>query len=83
MGNHSPSRYRREGRNAFIRGDDPRARNPYKGSSHWQDWLDGWIEAERAGDIAIQNEAAAEVADQEKVEEFARLYNRAKAQGLI
>jgi ribosome modulation factor len=84
MGNHSPSRYRRDGRNAFYRGGDARHHVPYPvGSSHRSDWLEGWLEAERDDQDKMKLEAAAEVEDQEKVEEFARLYNRAKEQGLI
>jgi hypothetical protein len=46
MSNHSPSRYRREGRKAFYQWGDALAACPYK---QWgrNDWLEGWGEGER------------------------------------
>lgn len=79
-----PSRRRREGREAFSRGGDPDVRNPYRpGTSYASDWLDGWREAKRDDDIVIKHEQQAALDDIDKVEEFARLYNLAKEQGLI
>lgn len=45
----SPSRYRREGRNAFYLGGDAEQACPYLPDTflHRNDWLDGWKEAER------------------------------------
>ena len=84
MSSRSPSRLRREGREAFFRGGDPADFNPYTlrtpNSDHW---LDGWSEAKKADDLAIAREEQAEIDDIDKVQEFARLYNLAKEQGLI
>lgn len=46
MSNHTPSRRRREGRNAFTPGENALLLNPYKAASKRQDWQDGWNEAE-------------------------------------
>jgi hypothetical protein len=85
MGKNSPSRYRSEGRNAFYRGGRPIDHLPYRSSTDGRarDWLEGWMLEKRDDDIKIKEEAAAAIEDQEKVEEFARLYNLAKEQGLI
>lgn len=47
MGNHSPSRYRREGRNAFYPGGDPTSYCPYDYTrfSGRDSWLEGWAQA--------------------------------------
>jgi hypothetical protein len=87
----SPSHYRREGRNAFCRGVNPADLNPYKatGFGAWrgEDWLEGWAEARIDDDRALKEERArqeqADLEDFDKVQEFARLYNLAKEQGLI
>ena len=78
---------RREGRNAFYRGGNPNDHQPYgngksglTGDIHAADWLAGWKQAEEADEIAIMHE---DLADFDKVQEFARLYNLAKEQGLI
>lgn len=48
MGNHSPSRYRREGRNAFYPGGDPESNCQYKSNPYnRKNWLEGWAEAKR------------------------------------
>lgn len=48
--NFTPSRLRRQGRNAWFRGGDPADHNPYKSGWGWEmrarDWLDGWKQAE-------------------------------------
>lgn len=51
MGNHSPSRYRREGRNAYSHGTSPDNVCPYKiDRQSWQrdNWFEGWEEATKA-----------------------------------
>ncbi len=82
----SPSDHRRAGYNAFYRGGDAHALCPFKGtwSIHKKaDWLEGWAKAAKADrDREIEQEAADE-AERDKVVEFARLYNLAKADGLI
>lgn len=54
MGNHSPSRYRRAGREAYYRGGDPEENCPYVVGLQWsaqfnrKPWLEGWNEAAKA-----------------------------------
>lgn len=54
MGNHSSSRFRREGRYAYYRGGIAEDHNPYTGINSWADeyhsksWLEGWAEAAKA-----------------------------------
>ena len=55
MGNHSPGRYRKQGREAFEPHCDPDDFNPYikKVPNFWDaghaaDWREGWNEAEKA-----------------------------------
>jgi ribosome modulation factor len=80
----SPSRLRREGRNAFYRGGTPADHNPYSdGSFHRQHWFNGWEEAAKEDEVAIAAQEQADLDDYDKVQEFARLYNLAKEQGLI
>jgi hypothetical protein len=80
----SPSRIRRRGREAFFRGGDPELINPYAPDSYdRRAWTEGWEQSKRDDDILIANEAQAELDDFDKVQEFARLYNLAKEQGLI
>jgi ribosome modulation factor len=80
----SPSRYRREGRNAFYRGGNPISVCPYPAGHHGANsWLDGWLEAEKEDERRIKDEERADLEDFDKVQEFARLYNLAKEQGLI
>lgn len=50
MGNHSPSQYRREGRNAFYPGADPEVSCPYSDMPFGMRracWLEGWYEAKK------------------------------------
>ena len=52
MGNNSPSRYRREGKNAFEPYCDHLDFCPYNGKSFWSEsnkshWLDGWYIAKK------------------------------------
>jgi len=47
----TPSKRRRQGREAFIPGENPMDWQPYRRGSwgydyHLRDWLDGWKEAE-------------------------------------
>jgi hypothetical protein len=85
----SPSRYRREGREAFFRGGDPTERNPYANKGgltadmHSRDWLDGWQQATEADEMAKAREEREALDEDEKIEEFARLYNLLKQKGLI
>lgn len=57
MGNHTPSRYRREGRHAFDPQTDPQDVCPYRAGatfnsgSHRIWWFDGWEEARKAYDL--------------------------------
>lgn len=66
----SPSRLRREGRDAYYRGGNPAAHNPYKatGFGAWkgEDWLAGWDEGERHDQIAQQREIEAETEERPK-----------------
>jgi ribosome modulation factor len=65
----SPSRYRREGRNAYYRGGDAEERCPYKIGASWiaqfhrADWLEGWEQAKKA-DIDPPAKTANEVIDE-------------------
>jgi hypothetical protein len=88
----SPSRLRREGRNAFYRGGNPADRNPYVGTGPFAqikatEWLEGWAEARIDDERALKEELArqeqADLEEFDKLQEFARLYNLAKEQGLI
>ncbi|MCK1543337.1 hypothetical protein IVB12_15585 [Bradyrhizobium sp. 179] len=83
----SPSRIRRDGRNAFYRGGNPADHNPYTAGGFQSlkatDWLAGWEQAKREDDDRIAAEIRADQEDFDKVVEFARLYNLAKEQGLI
>lgn len=84
----SPSHYRREGRNAYYRGGDPEEVCPHKfpnimSQSRRSSWLEGWAQAKADDDIAAKREDAEAIEEDEKVEEFARLYNLAKERGLI
>jgi hypothetical protein len=85
----SSSHYRREGRNAFYRGGNPTEINPYAkrpglvAESHARDWAAGWLQAAEDDEMAKRREEQAALDDFDKVQEFARLYNLAKEQGLI
>jgi hypothetical protein len=85
----SPSRYRRQGRNAFYRGGDPKTLDPYVGKHgltgdlHSRDWLDGWREAEKHDELTKIQKAREAEDEEQKIEEFARLYLLAKERGLI
>lgn len=89
MGSNSPSHYRREGRNAFHRHGNPAEYNPYAdklgytAEMHSSDWLEGWREAAQHDELAKAQEARDAVTEEEKIEEFARLYLAAKERGLI
>ena len=54
MGNYSPGRFRKQGREAFEPHCNPNDFNPYLNDSNWynqfnrQHWLEGWKEAEAA-----------------------------------
>lgn len=52
MGNNNPGRYRKEGRNAFISGEDANDSCPYVDTiwSHRDDWIEGWMEAQKGYD---------------------------------
>lgn len=82
-------RHRREGREAFRRQGNPDDHNPYadKGGLSYDimsaDWLAGWREAEAHDEMARKREEREMAEDDEKVEEFARLYNLAKSRGLL
>lgn len=47
MGNDSPSKRRRKGYEAYHRGGDPFAMNPYKHEWDRSDWHEGWEQAFR------------------------------------
>jgi hypothetical protein len=88
----SPSRIRRAGHDAYYRGGNPAAHNPHSGPSLFEQirsahWLEGWTEAQIDDECALKEERArqeqADLEDFDKVQEFARLYNLAKEQGLI
>jgi hypothetical protein len=84
----TPSRRRREGRMAFHRGGNPLDYQPYKGCGltsdlHATDWLEGWNQAKSADEIAQINEDRADEIEFSKLQEFVRLYELAKSQGLI
>ncbi len=61
MGSNSPSRFRREGQNAFAPGCDPADLCPYKigdwGGRHSY-WVAGWKKAERAHEAEVAEQKA-------------------------
>ena len=54
----TPSKRRREGRRAFHPGEDPHMLNPYLNTklfgakTYSAEWMDGWIQAEAAWELA-------------------------------
>ena len=43
-----PSRMRREGREAFFHGEDPKILCPYKSDYNKKCWMEGWKEEEKS-----------------------------------
>jgi len=79
----SLERTRQEGLRAFVPGVDPKMRNPYRGLAleNWSRyWMLGWDEAARRHELTILDENHR---TEEKLDEFVRLYELAKARGLI
>ena len=61
MGSHNPGRFRKEGREAFEPHCDPEDFNPYNkktfwGRSNYENWLEGWQEAQAEYMIAPEEE---------------------------
>ena len=79
----TPSRRRREGREAYYRGGDPGTSNPYVDCGYAADWLRGWYEGERDDLVAQQQNEQVAAEEEAKLDEFVRLYQLARERGLI
>jgi hypothetical protein len=56
----TPSARRRKGREAYYRGGDPNALNPYHEPYFRMDWREGWDRAQREDEIVAEEEREVE-----------------------